>query len=60
LEKYLNDRHNIFVRAGDLSAQPLIKLLGLKGLLRASFSFYNTKEEVDALVKGLKTYLRNK
>jgi cysteine desulfurase / selenocysteine lyase len=60
LEKYLNDRHNIFVRAGDLSAQPLIKLLRVKGLLRVSFSFYNTKEEVDALVKALKTYLRNK
>ena len=60
LEKYLNERHNIFVRAGDLSAQPLMKLLGVKGLVRISFSFYNTKEEVDTLVKALKVYLRNK
>lgn len=60
LEKYLNDRHNIFVRAGELSAQPLMKLLGVKGLVRVSFSYYNTKEEVDALAKALKTYLRNK
>ena len=60
LEKYLNERHNIFVRAGELSAQPLMKLLGVKGLVRVSFSFYNTKEEVDTLVKALKTYLGNK
>ena len=60
LEKYLNDRHNIFVRAGDLSAQPLMKLLGVKGLVRISFSYYNTKEEIDVLVNALKIYLRNK
>jgi cysteine desulfurase/selenocysteine lyase len=60
LEKYLSDDHNIFVRAGELSAQPLMKLLGVKGLVRVSFSYYNTKDEVDALVKALKTYLRNK
>jgi cysteine desulfurase/selenocysteine lyase len=48
------------VRAGDLSAQPLMKLLGVKGLVRVSFSFYNTKEEVDSVVNELKTYLRNK
>jgi len=37
-----------------------MKLLGVKGLLRVSVSYYNTKEEVDALVKALKIYLRNK
>ena len=58
LEKFLNDEHNIFVRAGDLSAQPLMKLLGLKGLLRVSFSYYNSSDEVDALVKALKLYLK--
>lgn len=60
LEKYLSNDHNIFVRAGELSAQPLMKLLGVKGLLRVSFCYYNTKDEVDTLVKALKTYLRNK
>jgi cysteine desulfurase / selenocysteine lyase len=60
LEKYLSDDHNIFVRAGELSAQPLIKLLGVKGLVRASFSYYNTKDEIDEFVKSLKDYLRNK
>jgi cysteine desulfurase / selenocysteine lyase len=60
LGKYLNDRHNIFARAGQLSAQPLMKLLGVKALLRASFSYYNTREEVDAFVKAVQAYLRNK
>jgi cysteine desulfurase / selenocysteine lyase len=60
LEKYLNDRHNIFARAGRLSAQPLMKLLGVKALLRVSFSYYNTSEEVDAFVKAVQGYPRNK
>ena len=36
---------------GDLSAQPLIKILGVKALLRLSFSYYNTIGEIDALVQ---------
>jgi cysteine desulfurase/selenocysteine lyase len=57
LESYLNDEHNIFVRAGDLSAQPLMRLLEVEGLLRISFSFYNTQAEIDSLVKAIELYL---
>lgn len=59
-EKYLGDDHNIFVRAGELIAPPLMKFLGVKGLTRVSLCYYNTREEVDMLVQALKIYLRNK
>ncbi|KAA6307209.1 hypothetical protein EZS27_041124, partial [termite gut metagenome] len=35
-------------------AQPLMQRLGIEGTVRASFVFYNTKEEVDALVAGIR------
>jgi len=60
LEKYLSDEHNIFVRAGELNAQPLMKVLGVKGLLRISFSYYNTMSEIDTFVKALKKFLEEK
>ena len=41
------DREGIAIRAGHLCAQPLMKRLGVQALCRASFAFYNTKEEVD-------------
>ena len=49
----LND-HNIAVRAGHHCNMPLMKSLGIKGTVRASFCFYNTKEDVDKLVNALK------
>jgi cysteine desulfurase/selenocysteine lyase len=58
LEKYLNDKHNIFVRAGDMNAQPLMDVLHVKKVLRISFSYYNTKEEIDQLVIGLKEFMK--
>src|SRR5215218_6174879 len=58
LEKYLSEEHNIFVKAGDLNAQPLMKVLGVKGLARLSFSYYNTKEEIDTFIKALKQFLQ--
>jgi cysteine desulfurase/selenocysteine lyase len=58
VEKHLSKEHNIFVRSGDLSAQPLIKLLGVKGLVRISFSFYNTKKEIDRFVAAMNAYLK--
>lgn len=58
LEKYFNEKHNIFVWAGELSAQPLMKILGVQGLLRISFSYYNTKEEIDEFIKALKQFLK--
>ena len=49
----LLDRLGIAVRTGHHCAQPLMQRLGIEGTLRASFSFYNTREEVDALVAGI-------
>lgn len=47
------DQQGIAVRTGHHCAQPLMKRLGLVGTTRASFSVYNTKEDVDRLVVGL-------
>lgn len=60
LEKYLNDEWGIAVRAGQLTAQPLMKLLGVKGLLRASFSYYNTYDEVDTFVEAVNAFIEEK
>ena len=43
----------IAVRAGHHCAQPLMQRLGLAATARASFGLYNTREDVDALVRGL-------
>ncbi len=48
------DRNGICVRAGHHCTQPLHRKLGLEATVRASFYLYNTKEEVDLLVDGLK------
>lgn len=50
----LLDRLGIAVRTGHHCAQPLMDRLAIQGTVRASFSFYNTKEEVDALVAGVR------
>ena len=50
----LLDRLGIAVRTGHHCAQPLMNRLGISGTVRASFALYNTKEEVDALVNGLR------
>ncbi len=50
----LLDRLGIAVRTGHHCAQPLMQRLGIEGTLRASFSFYNTMEEVDALVAAVR------
>lgn len=47
------DQRNIAVRGGHHCAMPLMLVLGVSGATRASFSFYNTREEVDALVDGI-------
>jgi cysteine desulfurase/selenocysteine lyase len=49
----LLDRMGIAVRTGHHCAEPLMRVLGVEGTVRASFAFYNTKEEVDLLVKGI-------
>lgn len=50
----LLDRLGIAIRTGHHCAQPLMNRLGVLGTSRASFALYNTKEEVDALVDGIK------
>lgn len=47
------DKKGIAVRAGQHCAGPLMDHLGITASCRASFAFYNTKDEVDALVDGL-------
>lgn len=51
---FLLDRQGIAIRTGDHCAQPLMNRLGVPGTARASFTIYNTLQEVDALFKGLK------
>ena len=50
----LLDQLGIAVRTGHHCAQPLMDCLGVLGTVRASFGLYNTREEVDALVAGIK------
>ncbi len=50
----LLDKMGIAVRTGHHCAQPLIDSLNIPGTVRASFSFYNTYEEVDVFVNALK------
>ena len=50
----LLDRLGIAVRTGHHCAQPLMDRLGINGTVRASFALYNTKEEIDALVAGIR------
>lgn len=50
----LLDRLGIAVRTGHHCAQPLMERLGIQGTVRASFALYNTKDEIDALVNGIR------
>ena len=47
------DSQGIAVRTGHHCTQPLMDRMGVPATARASMAFYNTKEEVDALVKGI-------
>ena len=50
----LLDRLGIAVRTGHHCAEPLMTRLGIQGTVRASFALYNTRDEVDALVAGIR------
>ena len=50
----LLDKMGIAIRTGHHCAEPLMKELGIDGTARVSFAFYNTKEEVDLFLAGLK------
>ena len=47
------DHEGVAVRAGHHCAMPLMQRLGVPATARASLAFYNTKEEIDLLVKGI-------
>ena len=48
------DKLGIAVRTGHHCAQPIMTFYNIPGTVRASFSFYNTKEEINALVEGVR------
>ena len=50
----LLDRLGIAVRTGHHCAEPLMRRLGIEGTCRASFALYNTRQDIDALVEGIK------
>jgi len=49
------DREGVCVRAGHHCAQPVMERFGVPATVRASFGVYNTRDDVDALVRGLRT-----
>ena len=49
----LLDRLGIAVRTGHHCAEPLMDRFGIPGTVRASFSFYNTRSEIDTLIEGI-------
>lgn len=51
---FILDKQGVAIRTGDHCAQPLMRRLGVPGTARASFSLYNTLEEVDSLFKALR------
>lgn len=51
---FILNQQGIAVRTGHHCTQPLLKKLGISGSIRASFSIYNTPQEIDALIAGLK------
>ena len=50
----LLDKQGIAVRTGHHCAQPLMDVLGIEGTVRATFAIYNTKDEVDKFIEGVK------
>lgn len=50
---YLSEKHNIIVRAGDFCARMINQVYNHNHFLRASFNIYNTKTEIDILIKAL-------
>lgn len=51
------DKLGIAVRTGHHCAQPIMDYFGIPGTIRASFAFYNTKEEIDRMIAALKKAL---
>ena len=54
----LLDKFGIAVRTGHHCAQPIMDYYQIPGTIRASFSFYNTKEEIDRMIEALNKAVR--
>lgn len=54
----LLDKQGIAVRTGHHCTQPIMQFFNIPGTVRASFAFYNTKEEIDIFVKALEKSIR--
>jgi len=52
------DTHGIAIRTGHHCTQPVMRRFKVPATARASFSFYNTKEEIDKLAEGLKKVIK--
>ena len=52
------DKLGIAVRTGHHCAQPIMNYFNIPGTIRASFSFYNTKEEIDLMIEALQKALK--
>ncbi|MDM1063243.1 cysteine desulfurase [Empedobacter falsenii] len=52
------DKKGVAVRTGHHCAQPIMHHFNIPGTVRASFAVYNTKEEIDTFIEGLKTAIR--
>jgi cysteine desulfurase/selenocysteine lyase len=51
------DQEGIAIRTGHHCAQPVMEFFKVPATARASFAFYNTREEIDALAKGIRSVI---
>ncbi|MFL5350403.1 MAG: aminotransferase class V-fold PLP-dependent enzyme [Hyalangium sp.] len=58
VSEFLDQEAGVAVRAGRLAAQPIMDFLKLKGAIRMSVALYTAREEIDALVQGLRDFLK--
>lgn len=54
----LLDKLGLALRTGHHCAEPVMQHYGIEGTLRASFAFYNTKDEIDCLIEGINRVVR--
>lgn len=59
-ESWFNTNTGIALRSGELSAQPLMRALGLEGVLRMSLGYFNTTQEIDRFVDALQECIKAK
>ncbi|MFB9994910.1 aminotransferase class V-fold PLP-dependent enzyme [Deinococcus oregonensis] len=60
VEKFLDQEYGVAVRAGDLTAQPLMNRLGILGAIRASLGLYSTRDDVSTFIEGIEHFVRQR